>query len=236
MNNQLQIFNFETKEVRTVLIDGEPWWVAKDICEILEYKDITNAIKLHCKGVAKYHPLQTTGGMQNIRIINEPDLYRIIARSNLPEAEKFEKWIFEEILPSIRKTGQYKIGDFQIPKTYSEALRLAADQADQIEIMKPKAIGYDTFISNKSSQKIGDVAKVFGLKPNTLHKMLRDAKIMQDNYTPYAQYQHYFKTVETPTPAGFNKFTSYLLPEGVAFIAIKFNLIEMPDDQILKIN
>jgi phage antirepressor YoqD-like protein len=110
------------------------------------------------------------------------------------------------------------------------------DAQKQITDLKPKAIGYDTFISNKSSQKIGDVAKIFGIKPNTFHQMLRDAKIMQENYVPYAQYQRLFKTVETPTPAGFNKFTSYLLPEGVAFIARKFNLIELPEDKIAQIN
>jgi hypothetical protein len=106
----------------------------------------------------------------------------------------------------------------------------------QIADLKPKAIEYDTFMSNKSSQKIGDVAKLFGIKPNTLHQMLRDAKIMQENYTPYAQYQHLFKTVETPTPAGFNRFTSYFLPEGIAFIAKKFKLIEISENQIAKIN
>ena len=106
----------------------------------------------------------------------------------------------------------------------------------QISELKPKAIEYDTFISNKSNQKIGDVAKLFGIKPNTLHQMLRDAKIMQENYTPYSQYQHLFKTVETPTPNGFNKFTSYFLPEGITFIAKKFKLIEIYGNLTEKIN
>jgi phage antirepressor YoqD-like protein len=120
----------------------------------------------------------------------------------------------------------------EITELKQENLQLKSN----ITILKPKAIEYDTFISNKSSQKIGDVAKIFGIKPNTLHQMLRDAKIMQENYTPYAQYQHLFKTVETPTPAGFNRFTSYFLPEGITYIAKKFKLIETIDNQIAQIN
>ena len=87
--NDLIKFDFQGNQVRTILIEGDPWWVAKDVCEILGYKDPTTAVRNHCKGVQKQHPLETTGGIQNLRIINEPDLYRLIIGSNLPEAESF---------------------------------------------------------------------------------------------------------------------------------------------------
>ena len=106
--NDLKIFESNAfGSVRTLVIDGEPWFVAKDVAVALGYKDPINAIKTHCKGVVKHHPLDTPGGIQEVRIIREPDVYRLIIRSKLPSAEKFENWIMEEVIPSIRKTGVY---------------------------------------------------------------------------------------------------------------------------------
>lgn len=101
-------FSFETHSVRVVMIDGNPWFVGKDICDVLRYANASDAINQHCKGVAKRYPLQTPGGLQEVRIINEPDTFRLIVGSTLPEAERFEAWLFEEVLPAIRKTGRYE--------------------------------------------------------------------------------------------------------------------------------
>lgn len=80
-------FQFESHTIRTLTLDGEPWFVGKDVAEALGYKDTVNALKLHCKGVAKYHPLPTGGGTQDVRVINEPDVYRLITGSTLPKAD-----------------------------------------------------------------------------------------------------------------------------------------------------
>lgn len=103
--NEPTIFSFEEQEIRTVVEGGAVYWVAKDVAIALGYTNPSKAISDHCKGVTKRYPLQTTGGVQEFRIIGEPDLYRLIASSNLPEAERFERWMFEEILPTIRRTG-----------------------------------------------------------------------------------------------------------------------------------
>jgi len=232
MNNQLQIFNFNSKKVRTVIINDKPFFCLRDICNILGIENTTDVLqRLNKDGVDSIEVIDTMGRKQKANFINESNLYRTILVSRKEDAIKFQDWIVEEVLPSIRKTGQFNLMNPQqlIAAALIEASKLLEEQ-------KPKVAIYETFISNKSSQKIGDVAKIFGIKPNTFHQMLRDAKIMQENYVPYAQYQHLFKIVETPTPAGFNKFTSYLLPEGVAFIARKFNLIELPENQIAQIN
>lgn len=102
-------FSFESREIRAFNIDGNPWFVGKDVCEALGYVNHNDAITRHCKGVAKHYPLQTAGGSQEVRIINEPNIYRLITGSTLPAAERFEKWVFEEVLPSIRKTGSYSL-------------------------------------------------------------------------------------------------------------------------------
>ncbi|KXU38636.1 hypothetical protein AXE65_12710 [Ventosimonas gracilis] len=88
----MNIIPFKTDDfsIRVIEIQGEPWFVGKDIAEALGYSDTVNAIKLHCKGVVKHHPLQTKGGMQKVRLINEPDLFRLIVNSQLPAAEQFE--------------------------------------------------------------------------------------------------------------------------------------------------
>jgi prophage antirepressor-like protein len=106
-------FSFENSTVRVVHLDGEAWFVGKDVAERLGYADPTSAMKQHCKGVVKRHPLQTAGGLQEVRILSEPDVLRLIVGSKLPAAERFERWIFEEVLPSIRKTGSYSA---QAPK------------------------------------------------------------------------------------------------------------------------
>lgn len=92
--------------IRGVEIDSKPYFVGKDIAIALGYAKPTDAVRKHCKGVSKMK-IPTNGGVQEISIISEGDLYRLIAHSKLPEAEKFESWVFDEVLPQIRKTGGY---------------------------------------------------------------------------------------------------------------------------------
>lgn len=105
--NEMQVFqNSEFGELGVLEIEGKPYFPAKAAAKILGYKDTTNAIKQHCKGVVKHH-LPTKGGVQTLNFIPEGDLYRLITHSKLPAAERFEKWVFDEVLPSIRRTGGY---------------------------------------------------------------------------------------------------------------------------------
>jgi len=102
-------FQFDDHAVRTVVDDnGEIWFVGKDVATVLGYSDTVNALKQHCRGVVKRHPiLDTLGRQQEVRIISEPDLFRLVVNSKLPAAERFERWVFEDVLPAIRKTGSY---------------------------------------------------------------------------------------------------------------------------------
>ncbi|CAM3827282.1 Bro-N domain-containing protein [Castellaniella denitrificans] len=106
--NSLIPFDFDQHPVRAVAgDDGSAWFVGRDVAEALGYADTVNAIKQHCRGVAKHHPLPTAGGIQDVRLISEPDLYRLVVGSRLPAAERFERWVFEDVLPTIRRTGSY---------------------------------------------------------------------------------------------------------------------------------
>ncbi len=106
---QITLFNFNGFTVRAVTRpNGEPGFVGKDVADRLGYADTVNAIKQHCRGVAIHHPIQDAlGRAQQARILTEPDVMRLIVSSKLPEAEAFERWVFEEVLPSIRRTGAY---------------------------------------------------------------------------------------------------------------------------------
>ena len=106
--NEIINLHFEDAPCRTVVIDGARWWVGKDVCAILGYKNETDAMKYHCRGVAKFYPISDRlGREQDARIISLPDVYRLISGSKLPAAVRFEAWIYETVLPEINKNGSY---------------------------------------------------------------------------------------------------------------------------------
>ena len=127
--SELKIFNFEENEVRTQVIDGEPWFVGKDVTGVLGYSNSRDAISRHVfdddKGVA-FH--DTPGGNQSLVIVNESGLYALVFGSKLDSAVKFKRWVTKEVLPAIRKTGSY-----QIPKDPMDALRLMFQATEQTQ-------------------------------------------------------------------------------------------------------
>ena len=110
MKNNIVAFKYEEQQVRTIDKNGEPWFVGKDVAEILGYSDTAQAVRKHIdnedKGVVE---MTTPGGKQPVTIINESGLYSLILSSKLPTAKEFKHWVTSEVLPSIRKTGEYKI-------------------------------------------------------------------------------------------------------------------------------
>lgn len=138
MNNMMIFESNEFGKVRSVVIDGKPYFVGKDVAEILGYSDPSRAVRQHCRGRVKHPIIDNTGFEQQTSVISEGDLYRLIIRSKLPNAEKFEAWVMDEVLPTIRRTGSYSI-EQSIPKTYGEALleagRLAIENEKKQEII-----------------------------------------------------------------------------------------------------
>ena len=119
--NELQFFNSEEfGEIRTAEIDGKPYFVGTDVAKALGYNNPRDAVSRHCKGVVK-RDTPTSSGIQSMSYINEGDLYRLIMKSKLPSAEKFESWVMDEVLPIIRKTGSY-----QKPLTTVERIQVIA--------------------------------------------------------------------------------------------------------------
>lgn len=113
MKHEIQIFSNEAfSDVRTIMIDGIPWFAATDVTRILGYKNCCKAIADHVdeddKGITK---CATAGGMQNLTVINESGVYSLIISSKMLEAKRFKRWVTHEILPSLRKTGAYAVND-----------------------------------------------------------------------------------------------------------------------------
>ena len=171
--NNLQIFrNTEFGEVRVIEKDGEPWFVGKDVAEILGYANTRDALSTHIDDEDKNTVVLSDGkrGNPNQTIINESGLYSLILSSKLPTAKKFKHWVTREVLPSIRKHGGYINGQEQMTdeELLSRALLMAQSKIEeknkQIQRMKPKELFADAVSASKSSILVGDLAKL--LKQN----------------------------------------------------------------------
>lgn len=182
MENAIQNYSFESSNVRIIVEDGEPFFCAPDVCKALGYNNTSQSLADHCvqKGISKrYTP--TNGGLQNLAYIDERNLYRLVMRSKLPSAEKFQDWVCGEVLPSIRKTGKYATQEqFAIPQTLPEALRLAADLADKNAALEkkakedaPKVEFCDKVVADNDAMTITRAAKVINYPPRKLKDYIR---------------------------------------------------------------
>lgn len=160
----LEVFGFDGAEVRVVLVDGAPRFVARDVAVALGYADTTSAIRQHCKGAAIHHPLATAGGAQTMRVIGEPDLLRMIVGSRLPSAERFERWAFEEVLPQVVRTGSYAPALTE-DEIVHKALAITARRVEALEVrvaeLEPVAAHAETFRQADGLRTIGDLANDF---------------------------------------------------------------------------
>lgn len=214
--NHLQPFVYEGQSVRTAVINGEPWWVLKDVCEALGLSNPTIvASRLDDDEVTK---LDLGGLSGESNIISESGLYNVILRSDKPQAKAFKRWVTHEVIPTIRKTGGYFL-----PKTLPDALRLAADLAEENEILKPKAEAHDLFLAADNAQPMKIVADAVGVGRNTLFKFLREEKILTSGNVPYRRYidRGYFKVIEKTIEMGgqvINKPQTLVTAKGIDYI------------------
>lgn len=189
MANEIMNFEFDGNDVRTMQINGEAWFVGKDVASILGYSQTAKAIREHVdeedKGVSV---LDTPGGKQQMTIINESGLYSLVLSSKLPAAKKFKRWVTSEVLPAIRKHGAYltdaKAEAIVTDKSaLADLLQQAADQLKAkdilIEELKPKALFADSVAASKSTVLVGELAKILkgngvDIGANRLFKWMRE--------------------------------------------------------------
>lgn len=196
--NELKTFHFNNKEVRTVIINNEPWFIGKDVADILGYTNSRDAIYKHVdtedKGVAK---CDTLGGVQEMVTINESGLYSLILASKLPQAKEFKRWVTSEVLPTIRKHGAY-----MNEQTLEQALtnpdfliKLATELKEEKErrkeleiknnqlkvdnqIMLPKAEYFDELVDRNLLTSIRETAKELKIKERDFVQFLLDKKYL----------------------------------------------------------
>lgn len=167
-------FSFDGADVHVLTINGDPWFVAKDVAELLGYSNPLDAVAKHCKAIVKdgFAIRDSIGRMQKTPIIPERDLYRLVIKSKLPGAERFENWVVSDVLPSIRKSGSYSAAP-AIPQSLPEALRLAADLAEQNTAL--------TQANHEQAAKIGALENLFkeGISVAQFCKCLNGVNVQQ---------------------------------------------------------
>ena len=196
--SNIQIFNYQSNEVRTVEMGGEPWFVLKDVCNILgisKYRDTAARLDADERGSVE---VDTLGGTQQVIAVNESGLYHVILRSDKPEAAPFRKWVTSEVLPSIRKNGGYIAGQEQLTpeELMAKALLVAnktlADREARIceltaqnsqltvekQIMQPKAEYFDELVDRNLLTNFRETAKELGIKPKAFVAWLLDKKFL----------------------------------------------------------
>lgn len=167
--NEVQLFNFENHEVRSLLLNNEPWFVGKDVADVLGYADTNQAIRKHVDNEDRLtRRFDGTGQSRDMTIINESGLYSLVLSSKLPSAKKFKRWVTSEVLPALRKTGQYQVkelsGQELMARALIEAQNVLAAKDKVIEEMKPKVVFADAVATSHTSILVGELAKI--LKQN----------------------------------------------------------------------
>lgn len=207
MTNEIMNFEFDGNDVRTMQINGEAWFVGKDVATVLGYARTADAVRKHVdeedRGVSN---LATPSGKQSMTIINESGLYSLIISSKLPSAKRFKRWITSEVLPAIRKHGAYmtdqKIEEILLNpdtiiklatelKTEREG-RLIAEQ--RVNELTPKATYYDLVLKNKSLVTITQIAKDYGMSGQELNSKLHELKVQYKQGATWLLYSKYQRT------------------------------------------
>ncbi len=250
MNNQIQQYDFHDSAVR-IHTDGDTVeYCARDIAGTLGYANPNDAIRRHCKGIVKRYPLETAGGMQEMAFIGEGDVYRLIVSSQLPAATEFEHWLFDEVLPSIRKHGGYMAGqETMSPEQMLAASmrwlesriaeqqgRIASQQA-QLDAQAPKVLFADAVSTSKRCILVGDLAKILrqngiDIGQNRLFAWLREhGYLMKRNGIPNYPTQRamdlkLFEIKETPIVHSDGhttlSITTKVTPKGQQYFIQKF--------------
>jgi anti-repressor protein len=240
--NELKVFSNENLgQVRVIDQDGEPYFVLKDVCDVLGLTDTSKTAERLDEDDLARTKLVSGGQEREMYIVNESGLYNVILRSDKPQAKQFKKWITSEVLPTIRKHGAYMTAD-TIERTLTDPdylIRLATTLKEerearikaerQIEVDKPKVEFFDQVADSKDAIDIGSAAKVLnlGIGRNRLFEVLRDKRILMNDNKPYQTYidRGYFRVIEQ----------KYTKPDGSTNINIKTLVYQRGLDYIRKV-
>jgi prophage antirepressor-like protein len=161
--NGLSIFRYEGADVRTIIVDGEPWFVASDVASVLKIANPRSSIALLDDDEKGVHTVDTLGGAQQAVTINEPGLYSLVMRSRKAEASAFKRWVTHDVLPNIRRTGSYSAPETReqlLARAVLEASAAIAEKEVAIAELTPRAEAWDELASAQGDYEVGDAAKM----------------------------------------------------------------------------
>lgn len=234
-----EIFNFHGQEVRTVTVDNEPYFVGKDVADILGYQNGSRDVNRHVDDEDKLkYRFGTSGQNREMTIINESGLYSLILSSKLPQAKDFKRWVTSEVLPTIRKHGMYAVDDlldnpdmaiaaFQRLKEERQLRLQAQEEVAQknqiIQELQPKATYYDLILQSESLVAISVIAKDYGMSAKKLNNLLHELKVQFKQGSTWLLYQKYadkgYTQSKTHTiDAERSKMHTYWTQKGRLFI------------------
>lgn len=244
-----QIFSNEKfGRVRIVMADNKPMFLANDVAKALGYTNPRKAVGDHCKGVTK-RDTPTKSGNQQVSYIPESDVYRLVMRSKLPQAEQFQDWVCDEVLPTIRKTGGYVAAhDNDTPEMIMARAVLVANETiakqkqqleqahKQVAVLAPKAELMDKVLDTDQKIDVGQSAKILGLPfgRNTLFQKLRERGIFFCNRNEPKQYinRGYFelkeKLIDRNNHESFTVIKVLVTQKGLDFLARQFEVVQTP--------
>ena len=255
--NEIQPFTFPAtgQTVRTVEVSGEPWFVASDVCLVLDLHPGRAMTRIDDdeKGVRS---TQTPGGPQELVYVNEPGLYSLVLGSRKPEAKAFKRWVTHDVLPAIRRTGSYSAvpaprlpdlaspeGVLALAKQFVETAEALVIADAKVKELEPKALAHDRFLTaDKGDRLVREVAKLLGWREKDLRAFLLDEGLIfrkpalcgTQYYDVYARHADHFKPIEAiveHTWGACAHYTLYVRPSGVDLIQRR---IERQRDAIQK--
>nr|DAL96607.1 MAG TPA: repressor domain protein [Caudoviricetes sp.] len=233
--NEVEIFNFEANEVRTVIIENEAWFVGKDVADALGYTKSRNALTKHVDedDALKWGVTDNLGRLQETTLINESGVYSLIFGSKLESAKRFKKWVTSEVLPTVRKTGGYQVKKMTNDEIVGQALRIEHDRAErlavELSVTKPKAEMHDVFIEKGQAIGIREASKELNVKQNDLIDNLMNngyvyrTKGHNGKLQPIKKYVPKYFVLKSASVNGV-EFTPQMLitPQGREFFYKKF--------------
>ncbi len=194
-NTNMEIFNnAEFGSVRIIEENGSFLFCASDVAKALGYSNVHSALQRHCKGVVKRDTVTSTRGIQALTYIPEGDVYRLIVHSKLPSAERFERWVFDEVLPSLRRNGIYitdpLVKQFARDPDFAHAVVDALyEQTERVNRLLPKADYFDAFVDPGDAVPIRIAAKQLGVSEHWLVRLLVGCRMLyrcNGRLIPYA--------------------------------------------------
>lgn len=210
--NNIQIFKYENNDVRTVDMNGEPWFVLKDVCAVLgisKYRDVADRLDSDERGPVR---VDTLGGAQEMTAVNESGLYNVILRSDKPEAKPFRKWVTSEVLPSIRKHGAYmtpqKIEEALLnPDTIISLAQQLKEEKAKTAKLAPAAEYAQNFLLASGGRLVSSIAKDYGMSAQRFNRMLNALDIQYRKGGQWMLYQKY-------TGKGYTETRVNLIPHN----------------------